>query len=123
MIMNKKAENLNFGENLRRVREKRGYTQVQLSEMSGISRRMIGHYETQVKRPSVDKVKKLADALSTSVDELMGVSKSVKKSTDDPSYRIMKRVRAIEKLPKRDQEMVFHVISTLVEKNKLKGKS
>jgi len=120
--MNTKASILNFGQNLRRIRKKKGYTLAQLAEISGISKRMIGHYETQVKRPSIDKIKTLADALDLSLDELMGVNDTSrnKKKEDLASYKIMKKVRVIEQLSTREQKAIFQYINTIVEKKKLK---
>jgi len=120
----KQDETINlFGENLRNARRVKGYTQSQLAEISGVSRRAIVHYEKHVKRPAVDKVKKLARALDVSDDELLGIkSIKTKKREEDVSYKIMKKVRVIEKLPARDQNMVFSLINSLAEKNKLKGK-
>jgi transcriptional regulator with XRE-family HTH domain len=121
--MNTKAPNLSFGQNLRIARKQKGYTLARLSEISGISKRMIGHYETQVKRPSVDKIKMLANALEVSIDELMGSidkTKNSKKNNDQPSYRIMKKVRIIERLTIREQKAIFQFINTIVEKKKLK---
>jgi transcriptional regulator with XRE-family HTH domain len=110
-----------FGENLYKIRRKKGYTQAHLARITGISQRMIGHYETRVKRPSIDKVKKLADALGVADEELLGVTKKSKKfSEEDVSYKIMKKVRMIEKLPVRDQKAIFRHINSLVEKNKFR---
>jgi transcriptional regulator with XRE-family HTH domain len=114
----------NFGENLRRIRREKGYTQAQLARMAGISRRMVGHYETLVKRPSIDKVKKIASALSVNDNELIGFEnpKKGQKQSEIVSYKIAKRMRIVEKLPKRDQDTIFSLINSLAEKNKLKGK-
>lgn len=120
--MKSNESNSFFGESLRKVRKQRGYTMEQLAEISGISKRMIGHYETQVKRPALDKIQILAKALNVSANELMGPSKSNTKTRDETSYKIMKKVRLIEKLPTRDQNTIFSLINSLVEKNKLKGK-
>ena len=113
-----------FGERLRKIRREKGITQSQLSETSGISRRMLVHYESVVKMPPLEKVKKIAQALGVSSDELLGMPTPTKeqKKNADASYKIMKRVRIIERLPKRDQNMIFSMINTLAEKNKIKGK-
>ena len=112
-----------LSQRLRDIRKEKGYTQIKLAKISGVSRRMIGHYETNVIRPSIDKVKKLAETLDVSLDELLGITpKKKKKKEEDVSYKIMKKVRVIEELPTRDQNMIFSLINSLVEKNKLKKK-
>ena len=61
-----------FGNKLREVRLMRNITQEQLAEMAEISRVMIGRYETTDQLPALDTLVRLADALSTSTDYLLG---------------------------------------------------
>jgi transcriptional regulator with XRE-family HTH domain len=113
-----------FGERLRTIRRDKGITQYQLADRSGLSQRMINYYESHVKRPSLDKVKQLAEALGISSDELIGIAPQGKdaKKEEEVSYRIMKRVKVIEELPLRDQRAIFRLINSLAEKNKMRGK-
>jgi transcriptional regulator with XRE-family HTH domain len=98
-------------------------TQAQLARQADISRRMIGHYEMHVKRPSIDKVKKIAQALNVSDNELLGIAPVKKDKKDfDLSFRLLKKFHVVEKLTVRDQKVVFSLINSLAEKNKLKGK-
>ncbi len=123
MLMESEISNVHFGDNLRKIREQRGYTMARLAEISKISKRMISHYETQVKRPSLDKIQKLADALGVSIDDLFGMPVPKKKKKDEEiSFKLMKKLRIVEKLPTRDQNTIFSLINALAEKNKLKQK-
>jgi len=56
---------------VRVYRQYRGLTQVALSEASGVNRVQITDIETGRKSGSIETVKKLADALSVSVDDLI----------------------------------------------------
>lgn len=62
-----------FGQRLKQVRERRGLTQDQLARKAGLTAVQISHFETGVK-PSASAVTlvKLADALSVSIDFLLG---------------------------------------------------
>jgi transcriptional regulator with XRE-family HTH domain len=116
-------EGIILAKNLKRLRKKKGYTQAQLAEIADVSRRVIVHYENYIKKPVFENVKKIAEALDVSMDELVGhVEAGKTKKTEDASYKIMKKVRIIEKLPLRDQNAVFHFINSLAKKNKLEGK-
>jgi len=121
-IMPKSTNSDSFGQRLRQARRDKGITQAQLSELTGISRRAIVHYENYGKRPPVDKLKKLTDAMGISADLLIGASESVKNQGGDVPYNLMKRLRIIEKLPTRDQKAIFRLINSLAEKNKIKAK-
>lgn len=65
---------MTFSERLKKIREQKGLTQEQLSQRSGISRRMIQKYESGVARPRFDASEKIALALEISVSELLGES-------------------------------------------------
>lgn len=59
-------------ENLKKIREKRNFTQVKLSVDLGIAQETISGYEIGKSYPSVDILIKLADILNTSTDYLLG---------------------------------------------------
>ena len=64
--------------NLKRIRKESGLTQSQLSEASGVNVRMIQHYEQGVKDingASALTVYRLAEALGTTVGELLEIKK------------------------------------------------
>lgn len=124
MYMRKDIPKTEFGERLRQLRREKGLTQAQLASLSGISARMIAHYENYVKMPPIGKVKKLSEALTVTTDDLVGTTKPSKKQTaeEKTSYSLMKRLRVVEKLPIRDQKVVFSLINSLAAKNKMKGK-
>ena len=57
---------------LREMREKRGWTQAELSRRSGVPQPMISEIESsEVKFPRVDALYKLAQALRCMVDDLI----------------------------------------------------
>ena len=63
-----------FFERLYNERIKRGLTQQQLSEISGISRSTIAAYEQNTRKPSYENLITLADVLRISIDYLTGFS-------------------------------------------------
>ena len=59
-------------ENLKKIREKRGVTQVRLSIAAEVSQETISAYESGKSFPSVETLIKIADFLGTSTDYLIG---------------------------------------------------
>lgn len=57
--------------NLKEVRRKRKITQVELSDLSGVTQQNISEYELGIKTPKLDTAAKLADALGVTLDELV----------------------------------------------------
>lgn len=67
-----------FGERLKQARELRGLTQSELGAKARLSPIQISHFETGVRpNASADTLVKLANALSVSIDFLLGRSEEV----------------------------------------------
>lgn len=60
-----------MGEKLRAAREAAGLTQVQLAEKAGVQQRDISHWENGHREPGVLIVKKMAQVLGRSMDDLV----------------------------------------------------
>jgi transcriptional regulator with XRE-family HTH domain len=64
------------GKRLRQLRESRGLTQDQLAALVGTERENVSRYETGGSTPKIETLGKLANALCTTVDYLLGRTES-----------------------------------------------
>lgn len=71
---------MTFGERLRHFRELRGFTQEQLAAEIGVAKTTITGYERGNRKPDVTKIRKLANALSVSGSELLGIEQEQEES-------------------------------------------
>lgn len=71
---------MTFGERLRQFRESCGYTQEELAEMVGVAKTTITGYEKGNRKPDVPKIKKLAQALGITGDQLLGTGFETEKA-------------------------------------------
>jgi len=72
--------------NLVALREKRTLTQAQLGARAGIAAASISHFETGQRQPSLESLVKLADALDTSLDSLVGRARANAETAVDPIF-------------------------------------
>jgi len=107
VIINPK--NKTFGQRLASFRKKRGLTQCELAEIIGISQSTLTDYERDKLRLHDDLIVKLTDVLKISANVLLGTNESSGKY-DEPSLKIMKRLRRIEKLPSIQQKTILRNI-------------
>ncbi len=63
---------MTIGEAIKKARKDKGLSQKQLAEMSGVCWVSISYYETGRAFPSILNLISLADALSVTLDELVG---------------------------------------------------
>jgi transcriptional regulator with XRE-family HTH domain len=103
-----------FGDRLRRVREEKRLSQADLAERTGFQPSAISHFESGRRAPSFDNLKRLADALSVTIDFLMG--RQTEPQTAGPA--VDKLFRNFEKLSTDDQETVAGFAKMLADRNK-----
>lgn len=60
-----------LGQNFKRIREKKGMTQGDISRAVKLDRGYISSLENGKRNPTLSTIKKLADALKVSIDELL----------------------------------------------------
>lgn len=64
---------MSVGDNIRRFRKEKGWTQAELAELLHVSQQMIGQFENSKKPPKLDTVEKIASALGVTAFDLMGI--------------------------------------------------
>jgi transcriptional regulator with XRE-family HTH domain len=108
-----------FGKRLATLRKAAGYTQLQLADEIGATRRMIAYYESESQHPPANMLVDLAKALNVSADALLGIEpiKNVPVSS-----RLERRIRQIEKLGPKPRKQITQLIDTFVEAEQLKQK-
>jgi len=104
-----------FGEHLARLRKAAGYTQQQLADEIGTTRRKIAYYEKESPHPPANLLTDLAQALNVTTDELLGIAAAKKKKARQPDTRLLRRMQQIEKLPARDKRQLIQVIDTYIK--------
>ena len=115
--MSRITQRSDFANNLIAIRKEKGFSQRDLANETGISGRMIAYYETHSDMPSIDKLKKIANALNVSVAQLIDTSLSDKNMLS-LNTRTLKKIKLLEQLPVKDQQKVLIYIKDLIEKNK-----
>jgi transcriptional regulator with XRE-family HTH domain len=102
-----------FAARLVRLRKERGFTQTELADRAGMIQVLISDYELGKLRPYGDVVARFANVLGVSADELLGLAPSGK-SDDLFNHRLLRRLQAIDRLPKRDQDALLRMIDAFL---------
>ena len=103
-----------FGEHLRKEREAKGLSQIELAEKAGLQPSAISHFELGRRSPSFDNLRRLADALNVTIDYLVG--RQTEPQTAGPAAEQL--FRDFEKMSAQDQETVSSFARMLAAKNK-----
>lgn len=77
--------------------------------MAGIHNNVLGRYEREETLPSIEVAVKLADALSVSVDYLVG------KTDLNVDKSLLDKLLTIQQLPEEDREHILYSIDGLIQ--------
>lgn len=109
------AEVKNFGQRLAQLRKAAGYTQQQLADEVGVSRRMIAYYEGETGHPPTGFLAELAHALAITSDELLGIAPKKRAAAKGTiSTRWERRVRQIERLDAKPKQQIVTFIDAIL---------
>jgi transcriptional regulator with XRE-family HTH domain len=97
-----------FGERLLSIRKKKKVSQDELAKQIGVHAPVIGRYERNEVKPSIDVATNIANALGVSLDFLVGI-------TDvDLDNEVLHQVMDIQKLNDDDKKQITSTINALL---------
>jgi len=107
-----------ISENLARIRKNKGLSQRDLANATGISQRMIAHYENHITNPSIEKLNDLSKALQVDTLDLLGVGHPSRSGSAniEPDVRPVKRFQKLLLLNPIDRSQVYKMIDLLLQK-------
>jgi transcriptional regulator with XRE-family HTH domain len=91
------------------------WSQDELAKKVGTSAPIVGRYERDEIKPSIEVAKKIADELGVTVDYLLG---GTGKMVLDK--KMVKRMEEIEALPDKEKEKIFDYIDLVIRDIKIK---
>lgn len=104
------------------LRKKRQLTQQQLAELVRVQQRMISRWETGVAAPHLDHLVRLAEALEVSLDRLVhGDGETGEARFDIRNRRLKDLCQRVDGLNHADQEVVCHVMDSLIRKEQVRA--
>ena len=106
---------MTFGEKIILLRKQLKWSQDDLAKKIGTSAPIVGRYERNEIKPSIEVAAKIADALSVTIDYLIGHTDKI-----ILDKKLMKRIEGIESLPDDEKDKVYYFIDMALTYNKTK---
>ena len=95
---------MTFGERIISLRKKLKWSQGDLAKKVGTSAPIIGRYERNEIKPSIEVAKKIADELGVTIDYLIGGSDQIF------DKKLLQKIQDIESLSDEDKKQVYELI-------------
>lgn len=101
-----------FSDNLKKIRKEHGLSQAQLAKELGLGVSTIGMYESNIRKPSYDVLKKMSDYFNVPIDFLINDG-----NTKD-NIAIEYYISQIEKLAEKEQQQILDFIEFVFKNHK-----
>jgi transcriptional regulator with XRE-family HTH domain len=99
---------MTFGLRLASLRKEKKIAQGELAKAVGIHANVLGRYEREEAKPSIDMAAKLADALGVSLDYLIG------KTDIEMDMELRDKILTIQRLPSEERQHVIFAIDAMI---------
>jgi len=103
-----------FGKRLSEVRKDKKLSQDELAKKLDMQGAVIGRYERDEVKPSIEVAAKIAQALGVSLDYLVGNSDMLLEAD------VIKRIQEIQNLPDKDRDHLYYVVDNILQNVKAK---
>lgn len=100
---------MTFGERIVTLRKQLKWSQDELAKKVGTSAPIIGRYERNEIKPSIETAKNIADILGVTIDYLLGGSDKMVLDK-----KMMQRLEEVENLPQTDKDKIFDFIDLII---------
>lgn len=104
------------GQRLARLRKDKGISQREIARRLEVTQPLVSGWERGASRLNSETILRLSEILEVSTDELLGLGKATQQKQAGQTRRIAKRIHAITRLPKRDQEALLRTIDAFLDR-------
>lgn len=105
---------MTLGQHIISLRKEKKFSQSELGKRAATSGDLIGRYERDEVKPSIDVIIRIADALNISIDYLVG------KTSFELNQDMLKRFQEVSSLPDTDKKQIYMVMDALIRDFKAK---
>lgn len=112
---------MTFGQRITLARREKKITQAQLGAAIGTTGDMVGKYERDAIKPSIEAAAKIAEALNCSLDYLVRDIQSNEEKKEVISQELLLQFKKLEKMTDTDKDHIFAVIEAFNAKAKIQS--
>ena len=106
---------MSFGKRLQEARKKKGFSQEYIAKELNTKAPVIGRYERDEMKPSIEVATKLSELLEVSLDYLVG------KTDVELDKNTFQRILEVSRFSEEDRNHIFSVIDAFIAKRKIQS--
>ncbi len=110
---------MSFAERLRNLRKEKGLTQNELADKAGMNGRHMSRYETGALKPPQRTIRRLAEALGVSVEELTQDTPQLRAQDVSLDPELLEQFQSLSRMDEEDRKAVKRILSALLMKQQM----
>ena len=101
-----KSGRIIFAKNLKKYREKNGWTQQHLADLLNVSRQAVSKWELASSEPDLDKISEISKLFNITVDDIL--------ENDVEKYKLLKRIEEeLERKKEKQRKLIFFILTII----------
>ena len=101
-----KSGRIIFAKNLKKYREKNGWTQQHLADILNVSRQAVSKWELASSEPDLDKISEISKWFIITVDDIL--------ENDVEKYKLLKRIEEeLERKKEKQRKLIFFILTII----------
>jgi transcriptional regulator with XRE-family HTH domain len=104
-----------FGQRLALARKAKGISQEQFAQLLGTTRTAVDYYERRAANPSIELIRRCADALGAPVGDFIADAGEALPRKRGPKSEIEQRMAALANLPRTRQRKILEVVDAMLK--------
>ena len=104
-----------FGQRLALARKAKGISQEQFAQLLGTTRTAVDYYERRAANPSIELIRRCADALGATVGDFIAETGEALPRKRGPKSEIEQRMAALANLPRTRQRKILEVVDAMLK--------
>ncbi|HJG03423.1 MAG TPA: helix-turn-helix domain-containing protein [Megamonas funiformis] len=101
-----KSGRIIFAKNLKKYREKNGWTQQHLADILNVSRQAVSKWELASSEPDLDKISEISKLFNITVDDIL--------ENDVEKYKLLKRIEEeLERKKEKQRKLIFFILTII----------
>jgi transcriptional regulator with XRE-family HTH domain len=109
---------MTIGDRMKRLRQDRGWSQLQLAQKLKTHQKQISKYERGINLPSTDVIIRMTEIFNVSADYLIFEKQKDKLQMNIADRELIQKLAEIDKLSEQDKALVKGILDTFIIKNR-----
>jgi transcriptional regulator with XRE-family HTH domain len=111
---------MNLADNIKTIREEKGFKQIEVADYIGVDKSGYSKIEKGLRALTIEELQKMSQLFNLSTDQIINYDGKVPKEIVIEDKTVVEQMRLIQQLEDEDRKTIFHLIDKMLTNKKFK---